>query len=388
MTTQIARTKQYMPAEGVIDLAIGQPDPSLLPADLMQQAAEHRIANGHRDYLAYGSEVGDQLLREAIAALLKKRIGQSIDPEHLMITNGSSGALDLVCTRLASKRATVFVEEPTYFLARQIFGNHHLKTVSLPMDDQGLVVDELEKLLKSSVEMSRPAFLYTIPTFHNPSGVTMSHERRRHLAEVAEQHKLTIVADEVYQLLGYDQTPPPPLATYSSRADIISLSSFSKILAPGLRLGWLQSNTSVLATLTGSGVLKSGGGLNPYIGGFVRSAIELGLLEKHIDHLHETYRSRMHALSNAIRKHLPPDIDFAEPVGGYFAWLGLPGDIETDTLLHKSRKHQAGLKFQPGANFSSEHGLHNYVRLCFAMHNEDELDEGVQRLAKLIEAHG
>lgn len=385
MPFERSRTTQYTSRPGVIDFAIGQPNPELLPLSLMRDAAADRFVDDKaRDYLAYGHCQGDGFTRDALARLLGEQQGSAIDPETLMITNGVSGTLDLICTLFASQGATVFVEEPTYFIALEIFKNHRLEIVSVPTDAQGLNVDALEEMLARRDKCDVPAFVYTIPTFHNPAGMTMPHERRQQLADLAQTYDLLVVADEVYQLLGYDEQPPRPVAAYDERADVISMGSFSKILAPGLRLGWIQAPTRIVKSITSSGLLRSGGGLNPFTSAVVRSALESGALAAHIAMLRTEYASRMHALTDELQCELGDAVAFTPPAGGYFTWLQINGDVDARSLVDVGRKQ--GVNFSPGSNFSGSDGLHNCMRLCFAWHDESELREGVRRLAHVIGA--
>lgn len=371
-------TAQYSPQAGVIDFGIGQPDPSLLPLELMRDAAADRLGDGDPSYLAYGAEQGDALFRQALAGFLSQQLADQVDADELFVTAGVSSALDLLCTLYTQPGDTVFVEEPSYFLALRIFADHKLEVVSLPMDEHGLDIDALEAALQRTI----PVMVYTIPTFHNPAGVTLPHDRRERLAMLAEKHGFAIVADEVYQLLGYTETPPPPMATYSNTAAIFSLGSFSKILAPGVRLGWIQSAAEHFPRLTRSGLLLSGGGMNPLVSGIVRSLLESGKQAEHLTQLRKVYASRLDALSQAIADFMPDDVSYAAPTGGYFAWLGLPEHIDARALRDKTRA--VGVTYQPGIKFSSRDALTHCARLCFAYHPEDELREGVQRLAKLL----
>ena len=260
--TTFSSAQKEIPA-GMIDLGIGQPSPWLLPAAAMQKAAAHCAADPGCVLLAYGAEQGDGHFRLALSGFLEGIYGMPVDPAHLLVTNGASQAIDLICTLFSKAGDTIFVEEPTYFLARKIFADHHLKPVALPMDGDGLIIAAVEEELKRT----RPAFLYTIPTYHNPTSVCLSDARRKQLAELCRRYDILVVADEVYHPLSYASVPPTPLAAFCTSAEVISLGSFSKILAPGLRLGWLQAAPEVIARIVKCGLLDSGGGLNPFTSG-------------------------------------------------------------------------------------------------------------------------
>jgi DNA-binding transcriptional MocR family regulator len=376
MTTFSSAQKEIPP--GMIDLAIGQPSPWLLPVEATAKAAAHCTDHPGRVLLAYGSEQGDGHFRAALAEFLEKTYAQPIDPAHLLVTNGASQAIDLICTLFSKAGDTIFVEEPTYFLARKIFADHQLKPVALPMDADGLIIEALEEELRRS----RPAFLYTIPTYHNPTSVCLSASRREKLAEVSRRYQLLVVADEVYHPLSYTSAPPPPLAASCTSAKVISLGSFSKILAPGLRLGWLQAAPTLIERIARCGLLDSGGGLNPFASGVVRSAMELGLVDENLALLKQTYSRRMQAMCAALRSRLPASVRFTEPSGGFFIWLGLPEGIDTLDLLAKAKSRN--VEFMPGPKFSSRQMLKNCLRLSFAYYDTPELLEGVERLSAVI----
>lgn len=372
------RTAQLNLPPDMIELGAGQPSPRVLPREFLRQAAEHRLAVSDAAYLAYGAEQGDGFFRSALASFLSEHYHMRVESESLFITGGASQGLDLICTLFSKPGDTIFVEEPSYFLALRIFADHGLKVVSLPMDEQGLVPDTVEK----NLQRQKPTFLYTIPTFHNPSSITLAADRRTKLAQLSQEYDFLIVADEVYQLLNYESDPPSPLAAYIDGNSVISLGSFSKIMAPGLRLGWIQAGRATLEGLTGCGLVDSGGGLNPFTSGVMRSAIELGLLQRQLENLKKVYRQRKAALSEALKKHLSDTVTFIEPEGGFFIWLEFEKTVDTVKLLAIARQHRVG--FLPGIKFSGRNGLSNYARLSFAYFDTPELEKGAKRLAAAL----
>ncbi len=375
------RSTQVSLPPGMVHFGIGQPDFSLLPMQLMATAAAHRLAQGDPSLLNYGAEQGDGYFRLALADFLAAAYGQAVDAERLLVTGGASQGLDLICTLFARRGDVIFVEEPSYFLALRIFADHGLRVLSLPTDADGLDLDALEQALA----MHQPAFLYTIPTFQNPTGATLPPSRRARLAELSRRHDLLIVADEVYHLLNYGAPPPAPLAAYADEASILSLGSFSKILAPGLRLGWMQGTPAAIEKVALCGLTDSGGSLNHFTSGLVRSLLELELLGPYIAQLKAVYAARAQALSAALRRELP-DATFADAIGGFFLWVTLPEAVDTSRLLETAQRFQVG--FQPGVNFSSQGGLRHAMRLCFAFHNIPALELGVVRLRQALEAEG
>lgn len=363
--------------KGRIDLGIGQPQEDILPLDFLARAAANCSGKRDRSILQYGVQQGSGDFRMTLADFLGDHYKERVSPDHLYITNGISQALDQICRVHTRPGDTVIVEEPSYFLALDIFADYQLNIVGAPIDENGIIIEALEEKLTRY----NPVFLYTIPSFHNPSGVTLSADRREKLAELSQKYDFMIVADEVYQLLGYTKEPPLPMVYYDTGDRVFSLGSFSKILAPGLRLGWVQAAPTLLKPLFTCGSLISGGGLNPFTSGIVNSFIELGLQNEYLNFLRETYKRRMTKMCKALRRHVP-SLEFEDPVGGFFIWGCLPDGMNAPELLCLAHEHNVG--FQPGNNFSISDNLRTHVRLAFAYYKTNDLLEGVQRLARVI----
>ncbi len=376
------RVTQLNPPPELIDLGIGQPGIDMLPLELLREAAGRALAREEREFLNYGLEQGDGYLRRALADFLRAQADFDVHPEWLMITTGSSQGLDLICTHFARPGDTVFVEEPTYFLALRIFAERGLNVAPAPMGSEGLDLDGLQEML----ERQQPAFLYTVPTFQNPSGVTLPEARREELAQMAREYDFFVVADEVYHLLNYGPAPPRPLAHYAGSERVLSLGSFSKILAPGLRLGWIQAAPSLLRTLTSSGLLDSGGGLNPFTSHVVRAVLEEDRLAPHIAELKEVYARRAAVMDQALQTHLGSRVRYRSPQGGFFFWVRLPDGLDARELFSEAEEH--GVAYQPGPNFSATGGCSNYARLCFTYYGEERIEEGVARLSEIIKVRG
>jgi 2-aminoadipate transaminase len=361
---------------GFIDLGRGDPQFELLPLDLLRDAAQHRLGQSDNAFLQYGTEQGDGYFRAALADFLSEHYGFPVSYESLFVTSGISSGLDLLCTLFTRPGDTIFVEEPSYFLALRIFADHGLRIVSIPTDDEGLDLTDLTRALKES----RPKFLYIIPTFQNPSGHTLSQERREQLVALAGQHDFLILADEVYQLLNYTQTPPKSFGAYIDSEHVISLGSFSKFLAPGLRLGWLQTHPKIMQKIAACGLLDSGGGMNPFTSAIVRDVIESGGLDGNIAKLADVYGRRVKVMTESLRQHLP-NAEFITPHGGYFFWIRLSG-VDAQELQKQAQGQQVGLR--PGILFSSQNGLRDYFRLSISFYEESEIEEGVVRLKKCV----
>jgi 2-aminoadipate transaminase len=340
---------QIQLAPDMIHLGLGQPSASLLPIREMETAAGICLGNDEVFFLAYGEARGNSTFRQTLADFLIDQYQKPMEPDQLLITSGISQALDFICTLFARPGDTIFVEEPSYFLALKIFGDHHLNLVSIPVDENGLDTKVLEEKLAS---MS-PAFLYIIPTYQNPSSVTLSPERREALARISAQKKLLVVADEVYHFLNYKEKPPLPLRMFGDQ--FMSLGSFSKILAPGLRLGWIHTSQDLVKKISRAGLMQSGGGFNPFTSEIVNFVIQKGFLLSHIKHLRQTYSHRAEVLCRELRAALPETISFQTPLGGYFVWLKFPDGINTQTFRKTAQKQN--VDFFPGSVFCSGAGF-------------------------------
>ncbi|MEZ4715689.1 MAG: PLP-dependent aminotransferase family protein [Caldilineaceae bacterium] len=374
---RIPTAQAELPPE-MIDFGVGQPDFDILPLEIVRRAAAERLAAGDTTLLNYGYEQGDGYFRLALADFLTRGYALPVDADSLLVTAGASQALDMLCTLYTRPGDVVLVEEPTYFIALRIFADHRLRVVGVPTDASGLRMDALE----DAVMEHRPALVYVIPSFQNPTGATLPADRRRQLADLSRRHGFTVVADEVYQLLGYTETPPAPMAAYLDQGNIVSVGSFSKILAPGLRLGWLQAAPAVIDRLVNGGLIFSGGSLNHFTSNIVRVALERGWQDEYLAELHALYRTRIDVLDAALRAELGERVTYTKPTGGYFFWLRLPESVDAAAL--RARAQARNVDFRPGINFSGNAGLHNYLRLSFAFYNAARLEEGARRLGQVL----
>ncbi len=363
---------------GLIDFGIGQPGFDLLPVNEIRQAANIALSNENRASLNYGFEQGDENLRVHLASFLSQQYGFPVHSRELFITNGVSLALDILCTLYTKPGDTIFVEEPTYYLALKIFSDHRLNIINVAVDENGLVVPDLDEKLSNH----QPVFLYTVPVFQNPTGTTLSRERRKLMVDLAQQHGFIIIADEVYQLLAHANEPPPSLAVYLDSDHVIALGSFSKILAPGLRLGWMHVPQRVMDRLTSCGLLESGGGLNPFTSCIVNVFIDRGWLEENIVRLRKEFMHRKIRLVDELSKQLGNSIRFTIPDGGYFLWLAFAESIDMNKLLQDA--HAYNVSWLPGRVCAiSDHYL-NYGRFCYAHYSSESLAQGVRKLAALV----
>ncbi|GAB4263027.1 MAG: PLP-dependent aminotransferase family protein [Candidatus Promineifilaceae bacterium] len=379
MTDLPSNQIELMP--GVIDLGIGQPDFQLLPLAEMRRVATARLAEADTTLLNYGYGMGDGRFRTELAAFLTRHYHIPVLPETLFATAGASQGLDLLCTLLTQPGDTIFVEEPSYFLALKIFADHGLHVVGIPTDSEGLIPDAVTEALRHH----HPVFLYTIPAFQNPSGTTMTAARRQMLLSLAEAHDFLVVADEVYHLLAYTAVLPLPLAAFWESRRVISIGSFSKIFAPGLRLGWLQAAPALLQPIAECGLVDSGGGLNHFTSALVARLLADGEQDVVLARLQQVYGKRVQVMAQAFDYHLAGYGTFVVPDGGFFFWVRLNDRVDTAVLQQLAPSF--GVNFHPGSKFSSSQGCQNAMRLSFAFYGEADLVEGVARLGRLLTAN-
>lgn len=377
------------PPEEMVKFGVGQPSTDLLPLDLVGKGMDYTRNITNPSMLQYGDIPGYSNFRKDLAEYLSKSYEHRVDKDELFVTNGNTDAVAFFCSLFTpGKEVIVYVEEPTYFLALNIFkDDFKLRTESIPIRNDGIDMGELEKRLKDSREAHPNALrvLYTVPTFHNPTSYTMSHEKRLRLADLAKSNdNFIILADEVYQLLYFSESNKPslPLCYYTDKA--ISMGSFSKILAPSLRLGWMQiKNKYIMNKFLGCGQMDSSGGKSPFVQSVVHGVIMSGGLDANIHNCRNFLGENCRELSNLVRSKLSDYVDFIEPSGGYFLWLKLKHPFKASELV----KHAAekSIQFIPGTRFSAYGDCDDYIRLSFSYYNPEGFTIGIDRMVELFE---
>lgn len=376
MSEEALVTFDGAPERGSINFSVGQPSADLLPLALLQRAGERFFTSAQPLELNYGQRQGDARFRAALADFLAAAEGTTVDPDALMLTAGISQALDFVCARFSRPGDVIFVEEPSYPYSFQIFRDHGLTIVGVPLDGSGMDVSALEELLAQH----RPKLVYTIPAFHNPTGQLMDRARRDRLLALSREHGFVILADEVYQFLHHGTPPAAAFGTRCAEGRVVALGSFSKILAPGLRLGWIQAAPAELQHILTSGALVSGGNFNHFTSHLVRQLLEGGELAALVARLRVSYAERAQAMDTALSRHLAGAARWTKPGGGYFFWLELPEGQDAAALEAAARA--AGTGFLPGSACSTSGGLPHCLRLSFAHYTVPQIHEGIARLAR------
>jgi 2-aminoadipate transaminase len=344
---------------------------------MIQEAARRRLGPENDPLvLQYGAAQGYLGFREALAEFLSEHIDVLVRPDMLATTGGISTGLSMLAQVLARPGDRVACSDPTYFLARGILETARLDLVGIPVDAGGLDVEALECALRGGL---RIAFVYVIPSFHNPCAVTLSPERAERLVALAIEHEFVIVADEPYPLLHFGHRPATMMSYDRGRARVVSLGSFSKILGPGLRLGWVHAEPPLLERFMQHGALRSGGGLNPVVSSIVHDTLQTGALATHVHALRQTLGRRALALTRALDTHLG-ELAYTRPEGGYFVWGRLPEGTDTAELLAHAREAH-GVGFTPGQRCAVARDLSTCLRMSFSFYDEAELEEAVRRIA-------
>lgn len=350
----------------------------------MQQATEATLASSWTP-LAYGANAGPETLLSQLAQRIA-RSEREPSLSEMVVTGGNSQALDELCTVLAEPGDAVLVEAPSYNFALQILRDHRLQLVTVPVDEDGLVPEAVDDVLETLRENgTRPAFLYTIPTFHNPTGVSLTPARRRQLLAIAASNDLWIVEDDVYRDLVYTDSAPPSLWALDDAESVIRLGTFSKVLAPGVRVGWITAPPKIVAQLVGGGLRMSGGGPSHFAAMAVAEFMAADLFEPHIEHLRTSYRSRRDELSTALDE-LIPEAQHERPSGGYFIWVRLPRSFDTEQLLPLAE--ETGVAYVPGRRFFTGDEGKRCLRLSFSMYSPEQLRDGVVRLRTTLDKAG
>lgn len=377
---------QFIDRPGVLDLAWGHPDPTLLPVEGLRNAAARVFDHYGSDAVNYGYAAGPAPLIEWLGQRLAVIDGRPALPEELLISGGTSQALDQVATLFAHAGDVVLVESPTYHLAVRIFRDHPLDLLAVPTDQHGIVVEAVGELLRGVRSSGRRvAFLYTIPTFHNPTSATLPIERRRQLVELCASEGLLLVEDDAYRELAYDGPPPPSLWALGNAGTVIRLGSFAKSLAPGLRSGFITADAATIGRIRDSGLLDSGGGISHFSSLVIAEFAATGEYEKNVGALRNAYRDRRDALLETMTEKLTRRASWQFPHGGYFVWAALADGTSVEHLGRAALRE--GTSFMPASAFYLDKSAASCaIRLSFSRYSPAELVEAATRLARAMDS--
>lgn len=366
----------------IISLAAASPARDLLPAEMLSIIFADGLLNARQSALGYCPVEGLNSLRRGIAARMRQR-GVAIDAQHILILSGSTQGIGLTGRLLLNPGDEVVVEVPTYLGAIQAFRALGIRVIGVPTDSDGMRIDLLESILVRH----RPRLIYTMPTFQNPAGVVMSPERRRRLLLLAKRYQTPILEDDPYGEIYYEGKERQPLKALDTNGQVLYLSTFSKTLAPGLRVAWLAAPEPMIERLS---LHKQVFDLNTNAIGqwAVSEILRRGLMTDHLTLLRQRYQQKRDLMLEAIRTHWPKDVRVNSPTGGFHLWCRLPGDMRARALLREAAHEQVA--FVIGEPFHVDGGGQQQFRLSFAYLEEEHIEEGIRRIGnamKRLRAH-
>lgn len=364
-------------------LVAGMPDEDSFPLEALSKKAQDAILEAGKTILQYGQP---RELTNWVAGFMNKEENLELKPENILLTCGSSQALALACRAFIEPGDYILVEAPSFAGALRIFRNVEAKLVEVPMSDQGLNLVALEQqLTELKTQGIRPKFVYSIPTFHNPMGVTMNLEDRQRFLDLAVAYNFMILEDDAYHGLLYEGEMPPTLLaldTQRGTGRVIHTRTFSKILAAGWRLGWIAATPEIIQRVQS---LKDDGATN-LLGSYVAyNFAKDGELEAHIQELIAVYKEKRNRMLSALERYMPGDVLWSDPQGGFFIWLTLPDYIDAAQLLKKALAEN--IVYLPGMGCYAEgKGGKSNIRLAFSFVKLEQIDPAIKKLGSLIEA--
>ncbi len=385
-TSAIRELFKLLGKPGIISFAGGFPDSAMFDVDGIREASQAALAQEPGAALQYGATEGFNPLREQLAQFMASKGAKDVAPEDLIVTTGSQQALDLLGKTLIGPGDKVIVEGPTFLATIQCFRLYGAELISAPIDQDGVQVDKLEQLIAEH----KPKFVYLIPTFGNPSGGLLSAERRKRVLELAVRHNTLIVEDDPYGDLYFGEAPPPSLLALTpqvpgSRDLLVHCGSLSKVLSPGLRVGWMIGHPELLARAT---MCKqfSDAHTSTFAQATAAQYLKAGRMPATLDKVRSVYAQRAQTMGDALRRELGDAVSFVQPQGGLFVWARLTGagGKVSDGNVYAKRAIEQGVAFVPGAPFFCANPDHATFRLSFATAAEDKILEGVSRLAKAL----
>jgi len=384
-TSAIRELFKLLGTPGIISFAGGFPDSAMFDVDGLKEASAKALSEEAGGALQYGATEGYEPLRTQLSAFMKTK-GVDVDPTGLIVTTGSQQALDLIGKTLISPGDKVIVEGPTFLATIQCFRLYGAQLISAPIDANGVRTDELEKLIAEH----KPKFVYLIPTFGNPSGAMLSLERRKKVLEMAVKHQTLIVEDDPYGDLYFDKAPPPSIMSLTkdvpgSRELVVHCGSLSKVLSPGLRIGWMIGPVELLAKAT---MCKqfSDAHTSTFAQATAAQYLKSGRMPATLANVRKVYAERAQAMGAALQKELGDAITFTQPGGGLFFWARLTGANGkiADANVFAKRAIEKLVAFVPGAPFFAEKPDVATLRLSFATANVEKIQEGIARLGAAL----
>jgi len=385
-SSMIRELLKYVSDPTFISFGGGAPDPDTFPRNEMAEIAKEVIEKEYRFTLQYGLTEGDPILREEFIKLLNRRYGiEGLDVENVVITVGSQQALDLIGKVFLDEDSVYFISAPAYVGALSAFLTYSKNYITIPLEDDGLSMDILESKLKEldeKGELKKLKFVYTVPTFHNPAGVTMSLEKRKRLIELSERYDFIIVEDDPYSALRYEGEDLPSIFKLAGKERVILLNTFSKIFSPGVRIGAVVGRKDIILKVS---QMKQGADLcTPSLTQRLTARyLQRYDIFEHLKKAIEVYRKKRDLMLKGIEENMKDvDVKYVKPMGGLFIWVKFPDEFDTLEMLEIAKKNK--ILYIPGSAFHPDGGGRNTLRLSFCLPPEEKIVEGMRRLGRTI----
>jgi 2-aminoadipate transaminase len=362
-----------------VPLSFGFPAPALFPESELATAVERVLEENGPAVLQYGTDDYADELEQFVADRASAR---GIDPDTtaVTLTNGATHAIDTICRAFLDPGDVIAVEDPTFMGALGVFRNHGVELLGVPMTEDGIDVEAFARTLESRAEAGKPLpkLLYTIPNFHNPTGTTLPRESRTRLLALAEEYGVAVLEDDAYGDLRYDGAEEPPLAALDDAGRVLHVGTFSKTIAPGLRIGWVTGPEVAIEAID----TLAAGGTNTFTRSVAGWFCADGHFERRLPMLREAFETRRDTLVDSLDAHMPAGTTWSTPDGGFFTWVHLPEGVDTEAMLEDAA--EAGVTYLPGEMFAVDESHSNCLRLSFSYADQDQIDEGVETLAETV----
>lgn len=365
----------------MISFGGGLPSPETFPVKDMEEISCQLLREKGTVALQYGPTEGELTLREEIAKWMRRE-KSGITPENILITSGSQQGLDIISKVFLDPDDTIIVELPSYMGGLQAFSAYRAKMVGVPQDNNGMQMDLLEKTLMRLASRNRkPKFIYVVPDFQNPSGVTMTLDRRKRLLELTRTYDVPIIEDSPYRDLRFAGNFVPMICSLDKENYVIALSTFSKLLCPGLRLAWITLSTEWMERMVAA---KQSMDLSSPIFNqlMVAEYLNRGLLPQQVEKIRSLYAKKRGVMINALKRYMPEGVEWTEPEGGLFLWIKLPENMDATALFPKAVENKVA--YVVGSAFHCNGKGHNTMRLNFSFPSEKQIEEGIKRLSKML----
>lgn len=366
----------------IMSMAGGMPNPKSFPIDMIKNITHHILDERGTEALQYGTTSGYIRLREALAERLKGKFNIDASPENIIITAGSQQGLFLIGRVFINRRDPIILGAPTYLAALTAFKQFNPTFVDVPLDEQGMDIQKLELTLEDMGEP--PKLLYTVPTFQNPTGVTLSLERRTRLLELASKYGFLIVEDGPYNELRYKGEDIDPLKSMDTNGRVLFLGTFSKVLAPGFRLGWIVANKEFIRKIE---IAKQSVDLctNVFSQHIACEYIESSRMDEQVEKIRGLYKKKRNIALEALETYMPEGVKWTTPQGGMFLWVTVPAYIDTKAIFEDARKNKVA--YVPGESFYPNKPEKNTMRINYTYLDDEEIPKGIKRIAETTKKH-